>query len=71
MALARYCDTPATTGIANRFNLNGKLTPGMINSLRGLSDTLVKDGANSGERVFQEVRVTPMELDGSIRNFIA
>jgi hypothetical protein len=70
-AIARYCSTPATTGMANRFNLNGKLTPGMLRSLQGLSDTLIKDNHHTGERVFQEVRVTPMELNASIRNFIA
>jgi hypothetical protein len=68
-ALADFCH--ANSANNSRFNLGGKLTLGMIASLRGLSATLLRDTHHTGERVFQEVRVTPMELDGSLRNFIA
>lgn len=70
-AILAFCVNPAVTGANSKANLNGGITPAMIQSLRGLANTMARDNHHSGERVFQEVRVRPVELDAAIRTFIS
>ena len=68
--LHRFCTLSEAkmTPLGARWN-NLVLTESMLKDLRLLGDTLKKDGEAITPRVFNEVRVTPVEIDQSLRMF--
>lgn len=70
-ALHQYCDDCSGPSGGLAFRIAGKVTDEMLTDLRILGDTLKKDGDQFMPRVFNEVRVTPQQVDQSLRAFYA
>jgi hypothetical protein len=71
-AILKYCSAASTVGAGGiKFRANGKITGDMISGLKSFAATIKNDapGLLNNERIFQEIRVTPAELDASLRNF--
>ncbi len=74
LAIFGYCREASTVGSGGiQYRANGKITADMIDSLRDFAVSIISNapGLLNNERIFQEIRVTPAELDESILNFYA
>lgn len=69
-AIKNYCNLLRRTPGKTQLNMNGTITAEMVDCLYRLGETHQQDSVEAGERFYQEVRVTPEELEQSFNNFI-
>jgi len=66
LALQSYCNNDRYRSLQNATNF---VTPGMVTELRRLAVSLAAPRPVHHEQVFQEIRVTPNEVDASLQTF--
>jgi hypothetical protein len=68
-ALGTYCDAATMVGAGGvRFRAGG-ITGDMIASLRAIAGSLRADGNSTADRVYREIRLTPIDADHSLVAF--
>lgn len=68
--LTRYCDATTMVGAGGvRYRAGGAITGDMIQSLRDIAKSLNDDGDTQTERVYREIRLTPVDADHSLIAF--
>ena len=69
-AIEEYCARASVVGSGGlRFRMAGRISEVMISDLKDIACTLKRDGTRYTNRVFQEIRASPKDVDSSLQAF--